>query len=90
MAEERIGDPARGLDPQHENGVGMGKLLDHLPERFALRQLVDMGNGVHLQRQGVLKAIRQRLLLLPGVETLVNALWLVGIAQAFLASSRLR
>jgi len=31
----------------------------------------------------VLKEIRQRLLLLPGVETLVNAPGLMGIAQAF-------
>ena len=82
MAEEGVGDPARGLDPQHKDRVRVGQMVYHLAEGVRLRQLIHLRDGVHFQRQGVLKAVGQGALLLPGVEALVHAPGLVRIAQA--------
>ena len=83
MAEERISDPARRLNTQHKYRVCTGKLMDHLPEGLALRQLVHLRNRVDFQGKRVLNAVRQRLLLLPRVKTLVHAPGLIRVAQAF-------
>jgi hypothetical protein len=82
MAEEGVGDPARGLDPQHKHRVGVGQVMHHLTEGVRLRQLIHLRNGVHLQRQGMLKAVGEGTLLLPGVQPLVHAPGLIRIAQA--------
>ena len=56
--------------------------MHHLAEDVRLRQLVHLGDGVHFQRQGVLKSVGQRALLLPGVQPLVHAPGLIRVAQA--------
>lgn len=56
MAEEGVGNPARGLDPQHKHRVGVGEVVHHLTKGVRLRHLVHLRDGIHFQRQGVLKA----------------------------------
>ena len=73
----------RRAPEQVQDKVSMGELMDDLPEGIGLCQLINMGNGIHLQRKGVLEAIRERTLLLPGVQTFVHSPWLIRIAQAF-------
>ena len=84
MAEESVGDPARRLNSQHKNGLRVSQLMHHLAEGVRLRQLIHLRDGIHFQRQSVLKAIGQGALLLPGVQTLIHAPGLVRVAQAFL------
>ncbi len=82
VAEEGVGNPAGGLDPQHKHRIRMGQVVYDLAEDVRLRELIHLRDGVHFQRKGVLKAVGQGALLLPGVQTFVHTPGLIRIAQA--------